>query len=584
MPERDMSPIWKVLSIWKLLPSHYRRHFLLVLCLTSLGGLLEMLGLSLIVPLLGIISNPDHISENRLFSYLFSLMGNPGYEPLVFYSASIILIFYIFKAVFIGFTNLAIAHYTFNIKAYVRSTLFKKYLYMPNIDRANYHSSLLLANVTTTTNIMVVNGFLPAFTLIAEGTVFLAIGFLLFIYSPLNTLYATAIIFIAMFFYEIIIKRRIQLWSKRRALHEDERLKSIQEAIAVNKEIYLLGRQEYFVEKFNNSNTITAYSERNNHALNQIPRLWLETIGVIILTLIVIVAINSSTSSSDTIPILALFAAASFKLLPAANRILANIQSLKFGDSALEKLLAELSAYEAHNLRDQQKKSKIHFKDKIEIINMSYRYPDDDRFTLKDISLTINKGDSIGIIGESGAGKSTLVNLLLGILTPDEGCILIDGINIQKAIRSWQNKVGFVPQEIFLLDDSLRKNIALGIDSADIDELAIKRSIDLSQMDKLINSMPNGMDSMIGERGDKLSGGEKQRIGIARALYHNPEVLIFDEATSALDSLTEEKIMRSIERLKKDKTLIFITHRPSTIENCNKVFRILNGKIETVRS
>ncbi len=578
--EKNSSQILKVLKIWKILPSRYRKHFFTVIGLTSVGGILEMFGVGLIVPFIAIISNPNIASENRYFFELSALLGNPSYELLIIYSVATLLIFFLLKALYLGLTNWVIAHYIYKVKAYLGLSLFKKYLFMENIKRINYHSSLLVRNVTAETQFFTANGILPVLYLISEGTVFIAIGILLFVYSPINTLLAAVIIFLAMFIFQLIIKKRIQLWGERRTLHEGIRMKAIHEGIAVSKEISLLGRQQFFIKKFNDANIITANTERNNLAVNQIPRLWLETIGITALMILILGTLTNSSSPSEIIPVVALFAAASFRLLPSANRILASFQSLKFGDAALDILLKELN--EDFSVLEKDKHS-ISLKKGIEFMNVSYSYPGTDKEILRDANLIINKGDRVGIIGESGVGKSTLVDILLGLLSPTSGEILVDGINIHHGLRSWQDQIGYVPQDIYLIDDTIRNNIALGIDTQEIDDEALSKCVTESQISNLVDSLPKGLNTMLGERGDKLSGGQKQRIGIARALYSNPEVLVFDEATSALDNETEKKIIKSLDMLNDDKTLVIIAHRLTTIQNCNKVIKINDGKIEIVK-
>lgn len=584
MPHLDLdnksSPMLKVIKIFKLLPTRYVRHFFTVLSLTTLVGLLEMFGVGLMIPFIGIIANPNAFNENALLSQFNSFLGNPSYEVLLLFASSTMVGFFLFKNVFIGLTNWVIAHYIFKVKAHLAFALFEKYLFMPNIDRQNFHSSLLVRNITAETQFYTMNGILPLIHIISESTVFLAIGILLFWFSPINAIVAAIIISASMFAFQLIIKKRIQLWSLRRSTYEGLRIKTIQEGISVSKEISLLGRQSFFMKKFHDANLTTAESERNNLSISQIPRLWLETIGVVALMSLVFSTLVNNSSSSDLIATLALFAAATFRLLPSANRVITSIQSLKFGDASLDVLLKELKKGYVTQPND---KTTIFFKHNIEFKNVSFTYPGTDKAVIRNANLVIQKGDSIGIVGESGSGKSTFVDLLLGLLEPTSGEILVDNIDIRNGMRSWQDQIGYVPQDIYLIDESLKYNIALGVDPEEIDNEAIDRSIRDSQIFNFVDSLPNGLDTNLGERGDKLSGGQKQRIGIARALYNNPDLLVFDEATSALDNATELKIINSLERLKKEKTLVIIAHRLTTIKNCNKVIQINNGDIKIIK-
>lgn len=584
MPHLDLDnksfSIMKVFKILKLLPSRYFRHFFTVLTLTTIVAILEMFGVGLVVPFIGIISNPNIVNENELFSQFNNFLGNPSYEFLLLYASLIFAGFFLFKNIFIGFTNWVIAHYIFKVKAHMGIMLFKKYLFLPNIDRQNFHSSLLIRNITAETQFYAMNGILPLIHIISESTIFLGIGILLFWFSPVSAIAAALVISFSMLAFQLIIRKRIQLWSITRATYEGLRFKTIQEAISISKEISLLGRQLFFLNKFYDINLVAAKIERNNFSISQIPRLWLETLGVLALMSLVFTTLINNSSSTNLIGVMSLYAAAIFKLLPSANRIITSFQNLKFGEASLDVLSKELKGDYFNQPND---KATILFKRSIEFRNVSFTYPGADKAVIRNVSLVIQKGERIGIVGESGSGKSTFVDLLLGLLKPTSGEILVDDINIKDGLRSWQDQIGYVPQDIYLIDESLKHNIALGVDPEEIAYEAIERSIRDSQISNFLDSLPNGLDSILGERGDKLSGGQKQRIGIARALYNNPCLLVLDEATSALDTATEIKIINSLEKLNQEKTLVVIAHRLTTIENCNKVIQIKNGNIEIIR-
>lgn len=270
---------------------------------------------------------------------------------------------------------------------------------------------------------------------------------------------------------------------------------------------------------------------------------------------------------------------AAFRLLPSANRILSALNSIKYSSVVIDALRAGIVPQTKIHVAETGDVAPLKFDEKIELSNVTYKYPETDSASLSEVSLTIKKGESVGIVGKSGAGKTTLVDLLLGLISPTSGAISIDDINLNTNIRDWQSKVGYVQQDIFLIDDTLKNNIALGVSNADIDEDRLINVLREAQLSDFVSSLPEGLSTKVGEHGVRLSGGQKQRIGIARALYQGSEVLVFDEATSALDTETEQEVIAGLERLLDHRTTIIIAHRLSTIKHCDKIISLGDGKV-----
>ena len=359
-------------------------------------------------------------------------------------------------------------------------------------------------------------------------------------------------------------------------------IQTTQEALGGIKDVKVLGKEQHFLDKFAmNNQTLSDVSSRA-YILSQIPRLYLETIGIIVFLSLIILLILKGGDLGQVIPILGVFTLAAFRLLPSANRIITYMNSLSYAEKVIEMLndhltRADLTNSFEHSVDTNIDKEPSAFNQSIEIKNLCYQYPKTTTLALSNINLIIKKGESIGIVGKSGAGKSTLSDAILGLIKPSTGSIYLDGVDIYNDIKSWQALIGYVQQDIFLLDDSIRRNIAFGVPDDKIDLKGLNEAISESQLDEFISTLPEGIDTQLGERGVRLSGGQKQRIGIARALYRNTPILVFDEATSALDNETESEIVSAIKSFKGIRTTIVIAHRLSTIEHCDRVIELKKG-------
>ena len=304
----------------------------------------------------------------------------------------------------------------------------------------------------------------------------------------------------------------------------------------------------------------------------------MEFLAAISICLLVFILGNDKKDLSELITTLALLAGAAFRLIPSINRIIASSQTIRFNTSAIHTLKKEFQSMDKIN---KEEKSKIlDFVNNITLENIYFRFPNSEKYTIENLSMKIPIGNTVGIIGSTGAGKSTLIDIILGLLNPSEGVVKINHVPILSVTKSWQKHIGYVPQSIYLIDDTLRKNIAFGLSEEEIDDDLVNQAIKFSQLENLVKLLPNGLDSEIGERGVRLSGGERQRIGIARALYNSPKILVLDEATSSLDVNTERDVMNSVLLLKNKITIIIVAHRLTTVENCDYLYKIKNGKIE----
>jgi ABC-type multidrug transport system fused ATPase/permease subunit len=308
-----------------------------------------------------------------------------------------------------------------------------------------------------------------------------------------------------------------------------------------------------------------------------LPRLWLELLAVTGLAALVLAMIGQGKPLDALLPTLGLFAAAAFRLMPSVNRILTSLHSLRFSLPVIDTIYNEFRLLGA--TMAPQRGERLSFDSGLALDQVKFRYPAAEALALRGVSLAIQPGTSVGFIGGSGAGKSTLVDIILGLLVPASGSVTIDGVDIQTNLRGWQDQIGYVPQSIFLTDDTLRRNVAFGLPADQIDEAAVLRAIRAAQLEQFVNDLPQGLDTIVGERGVRLSGGQRQRIGIARALYHDPPVLVLDEATSSLDTTTERGVMEAVRALHGKKTLLIVAHRLTTVEHCDRLFRLERGRV-----
>ena len=372
-------------------------------------------------------------------------------------------------------------------------------------------------------------------------------------------------------------KKKLFFWGKERMYHSEVYVKHIFEGIGGLKEIKILAAEEKFLSKFNKHMKKYAEYSCYHSFLTNSSKIFLEYIVIILLISLIVVTMFLGYQYSNILSIVGVFVAIAFRYLPAINRVIYSLQSIKGYQDGSNIVYEELK-----NLRineDINSKEKINFNKKIVFEDVNFKYPSSNHSNLSQINFTINKGDFIGVTGITGSGKSTLINLLLGLLKPSTGKILVDEINISNNLRNWQQKIGYVPQNIYLTDDTIKKNIALGVDEEQIDEKKINEVLKMSHLSNFIYSLDNKIETKVGERGVRMSGGQLQRIGIARALYRNAEIIVLDEATSSLDSITEDEIMTTIENFISLKTIIVVSHRPRCIKKCSKIINLNNGKI-----
>ena len=570
------SLLLSVKKIWAVLLVEERRRAVSLFIFMLIAMLLETLGLSLILPVMAVLTQSDLSVQFPVVQPILQLLGNPSHTHLVLGGLLVLVTAYTVKVLFMVLLVWKQMSFVHNIQASLSQRLYVGYLRQPYVFHLQRNSAELIRNIITETNVFTRTGLNSAMTLLTEVLVLIGITALLIMLEPIGAFIVVTIFGGAGWVYHSFTADRIRGWGEARQYHEGLRIQHLQQGLGGVKDVKLLGREEDFFAQYKLHNFGSALVGKYYAVLQQLPRLWLELLAVIGLSALILTMVWQGKDMGAIIPTIGVFVAAAFRLMPSANRIINGIHNVRYTLAIINTLENELNLFNREEEKQSRKISR--FEKVITLENVTFQYPSTEKLVLHNINLSIPIGTSVGFIGSSGAGKSTLVDIILGLLTPKDGFVRIDNIDIQSNLRSWQDQLGYVPQSIFLTDDTLRRNIAFGLSEQKINNDLVKSAIKDAQLEEFINSLPQGVETIVGERGIKLSGGQKQRIGIARALYHEPAILVLDEATSSLDTTTEEGVMQAVAKLR-GKTIIVIAHRLSTVKNCDFIYRIDNGKI-----
>jgi ABC-type multidrug transport system fused ATPase/permease subunit len=539
----------------------------------------EFIGLGIMVPLLGLVVSDDFLTKYSILNNFIQDIGKPSKQQILTYTIIIMLVFYLFKTFFLLYSQWSQAKFNSSITKQLQIRLYKGYLNLPYEFHLDRNSSMLLNNIQSEVNYLshVTQAFMA---ILADISLIIGVFFML-LFINLELALSIVILF-SLFAYllNVATRKKMNQIGIDREFHESLMFKNVLQGLGSIKDVILSGRKEYFVEMFNYHAKQREKVFVSQGVIVQIPKLYYELLSIFIIAMIVLYFVYSSEQLTMLLPTIGLFMLASLRIMPSINKLSLSFQTIRFATPVIDKLYTELkllSDYE--NKKGNQSSEKLSFEKNISVKGLCYSYPGKGNNALLEIDIEILKGQTIGFLGPSGSGKSTLIDLIIGILKPDKGTIFVDGKNIQTNLRKWQNLIGYVPQTITLLDDSIRKNIAFGIPETEIDDEKIKKSIKLANLSSFIFELKEGTKTPVGERGVKLSGGQRQRIGLARALYNDPPVLVLDEATSALDKHTEDEVMQAIRELKGNKTILIIAHRTSTIAHCDLLFMIDRGSI-----
>lgn len=564
-------------KVWFLLDSAQKRRTVYMFVLIFFSLLFESFGIGVIVPLVSVLTDSSQLRENQYFVSVISYLGNPPLETLAIYAMVLMVVLYTIRTIYLIYFTWEQASYAAEFQSKLSRTLFKKYLDQPYLFHVNRNSSELIRN-TSTEVAALVSMVQQALSFFNEAITMVGISLFLVYVEPVGAFVVVGSLGLAAGITFVLARKKLLTLGLQRQNYEAERIRHFQQGLGGIKDIKIYGREDEFLSRYRKESDGAARVVKQYTTLVAFPRLWLEYFSILGFVLLILTSLSQGKTLSEAATLVALFGAAAFRVMPSINRMLVIMQNIKFSLPTIDLINQECKLKDSPKEKRVQsvKETLLEFHSlKLENLQFSYSSVP----VIKNISLEIESGTTIGFIGESGAGKSTLLDLILGLITPDSGDIKVNDNSILKDPNSWQRIIGYVSQNIYLTDDTLKNNIAFGIPDKQIDTNRVNEAIQLAQLESFVNKSEFGIETIVGERGVKLSGGQKQRIGIARALYHNPSVLILDEATSSLDLNTESEVMDAINALHGQKTILIIAHRLSTLQSCDKIYRIENGMI-----
>jgi len=550
----------------------------------AVGAGLEVVGIGLVVPLVAALAGADALLSNPYMRRLFELSATKDAEGFALTLLAAFLFIIVLKNAFLAIVAHAQFRFVYGKQAAISRRLFEGYLAAPYALHLQRHSADVTRNLATEVNNVFTGVLAPLLVAVAEGMVLLLLIMLLAAAMPQATIAVLLVGAAIVTGVYAALRSMLQRYGSERAARSAARIKAIGDALGGLKEIKVLGREAFFIEAFAESNGKYVEASRIFATLNAMPRLVIESLAVLLLFgAIFAVVLSRPANLAETAPAVVLLCLAALRLMPAATRILVAVASIRFYLPALDHIHRDrqsLQDYVHDSSPESARFVPLRLSREIAVENVCFTYPGAEVRALDGVTLIIPAGQVCALVGPSGAGKSTLADLILGVYEPQHGSILVDGVDIRGNLAAWRRCVGYVPQSVHLLDASVRRNVALGLPDAEIDERRVWDALKSAQIDSLVRALPGGLDERIGEHGMKLSGGQRQRLGIARALYSDPQVLVLDEATSALDVQTERAIADTLLDLRRARTVIVIAHRLDTIRRCDRLFFLAEGRLQ----
>ncbi|OFW64549.1 MAG: hypothetical protein A2Z35_02535 [Actinobacteria bacterium RBG_19FT_COMBO_36_27] len=571
-------------KILTLLDKGERKRLYMLFGAMTISAIIEVAGIVSILPFLSLITNPNLINDNRILNWLYTNLNFQNTNRFLIFIGILVLLILIVSNVLIILTMWGMARFTNMRNFTISRRLLSRYLHQPYIFFLNKNTSELSKNIVSEVTSVTSGVLIPLMQIISSGIVALFIFTMLIIIKPLLALAVMVILSIAYIFIYRMVKKKVSNIGKRRWNAHTDLYKIVFEAFGGIKQLKLLGFEDVFVKRYSKPASEYARSTATNQIITGTPRYIMEVISIGGIIGVVLYLLASSRGFQDVIPIIGLFAFAAYRIMPALQNIYASVTTLRFYIPAIDVLYKDMYSVEnkSQTTTCSEKKSiPINLIRELKLEEITFSYPRTRKPVIKDLNIKIAFNTSVAFVGKTGVGKTTIADIILGLLRPSSGRILVDGVEItDENLPDWQKNLGYIPQDIYLLDDTVTRNIAFGVPDENINIDTVKCAARIANIHNfVIEELPDKYQTVVGERGVRLSGGQRQRIGIARALYHNPGVLILDEATSALDGTTENEVFEAIDNIAQTKTLIIIAHRLTTVRNCDVIYVMKEGRI-----
>jgi ABC-type multidrug transport system fused ATPase/permease subunit len=571
-PPLDFETIRKA---WAVYPKQSKRRVPFVMLLGILGTAVEAFGIGLVIPVMTTMSKASPGNSGSVLQPLFNFFGIQSVGTMVGVAVLSIVVAFMVKNAYQLFYSWYLAKFSNFSSQQLSSMLFRSFLRRPYTFHLQRNSSELLNTVQQEVNMTL--GIVTSTTgLLKEILLGGSVAVLMFITEPVAAASTLVILIFGSILYTKVTKPRIAYFGQQRQKIQAPLMRYLLQGFGGVKDIQVLGRSEDFASQYEKQNLVVHEAGLRYGIMRQIAPMWTELLAMSGLTVVVWVMVWQGRAPDRIIPLLGLFVIATWRFVPSINNVISLINGLAYSKPAVESLYNEFEYIKKQN---EIVKTQAVFTDKIEMRNLTFSYANTLAPSLRDVNIVVHKGETVGFIGPSGAGKSTLVDVILGLLPPSSGELLVDGINMHEHNIEWQSTIGYVAQAIYLTDDTIRRNVAFGIAENEIDDVALERALKSAQLWEFVQGLPDKTHSIVGERGIRVSGGQRQRIGIARALYHEPQVLVLDEATSSLDIETETEVMSAIRALQGFKTILIVAHRLSTVQHCDRVYKIEDATI-----
>jgi ABC-type multidrug transport system fused ATPase/permease subunit len=571
-PPLDFETIRKA---WAVYPKQSKRRVPFVMLLGILGTAVEAFGIGLVIPVMTTMSKASPGNSGSVLQPLFNFFGIQSVGTMVGVAVLSIVVAFIVKNAYQLFYSWYVQRFSNFSSQQLSSMLFRSFLRRPYTFHLQRNSSELLNTVQQEVGMTL--GIVTSTTgLLKEILLGGSVAVLMFITEPVAAASTLVILIFGSIFYTKVTKPRIAYFGQQRQKIQAPLMRYLLQGFGGVKDIQVLGRSDDFSTQFEQQNLVVQDASLRYSLIRQIGPMWTELLAMSGLTVVVWVMVWQGRAPDRIIPLLGLFVIATWRFVPSINNVISLVNGLAYSKPAVESLYNEFEYIKKQN---EIVKTQAVFTDKIEMRNLTFSYANTLAPSLRDVNIVVHKGETVGFIGPSGAGKSTLVDVILGLLPPSSGELLVDDINMHEQNIEWQSTIGYVAQAIYLTDDTIRRNVAFGIAENEIDDVALERALKSAQLWEFVQGLPDKTHSIVGERGIRVSGGQRQRIGIARALYHEPQVLVLDEATSSLDIETETEVMSAIRALQGFKTILIVAHRLSTVQHCDRVYKIEDATI-----